>query len=170
MGDIVWNALLFIIGWSIRILLWPFGIVYMHWDFFKVVIPYLIMGVIALVLSMWALGLITLVVQAMVFVGSLIFSFLKECYLVVCSLRHRNTSEETYQQAPASPPPDESDPYYILGVDRNISEKELAARYKELIKANHPDKVAQLDPEIQAFAHERSRRIIEAYEAIAAGL
>jgi hypothetical protein len=32
MGDIIWNTLLFIIGWSIRILLWPFGIVYMHWD------------------------------------------------------------------------------------------------------------------------------------------
>jgi len=37
------------------------------------------------------------------------------------------------------------------------------------MSANHPDKVAQLDPEIQAFAEERSKRIIEAYEAISAG-
>lgn len=50
-----------------------------------------------------------------------------------------------------------------------MGRNKLAARYKQLIKANHPDKVAQLDPEIQAFASERSRRIIEAYEAISAG-
>ncbi len=49
------------------------------------------------------------------------------------------------------------------------SASELAACYKQLIKANHPDKVAQFDPEIQAFASERTRRIIEAYEAISAG-
>ena len=34
------------------------------------------------------------------------------------------------------------------------------------MSANHPDKVAQLDPEIQAFANERSRMIIEAYEEL----
>jgi len=39
-----------------------------------------------------------------------------------------------------------------------------------LIKANQPDKVAQLGPEIQAFAEERSKRIIKAYEEVAAGL
>ena len=49
------------------------------------------------------------------------------------------------------------------------SASELAARYKQLIKAKHPDKVAQLDPEVQAIASERSRRIIEAYETISAG-
>jgi hypothetical protein len=37
------------------------------------------------------------------------------------------------------------------------------------MSANHPDKVAQLDPEIQGFASKRSRMIIEAYEAICAG-
>jgi preprotein translocase subunit Sec63 len=77
-------------------------------------------------------------------------------------------NEESYDTA-APPPQDKSDPYYILGIDRSVTASELAARYKQLIKANHPDKVAQLDPEIQAFASERSRRIIEAYEAISAG-
>jgi len=37
------------------------------------------------------------------------------------------------------------------------------------MSANRLDKVAQLDPEIQAFASKRSRMIIEAYEAISAG-
>jgi preprotein translocase subunit Sec63 len=60
-------------------------------------------------------------------------------------------------------------PYQILGVEPGLSSSELNARYRQLMSANHPDKVAQLDPEIQAFASERSRRIIEAYEAISAG-
>jgi len=68
------------------------------------------------------------------------------------------------------PPQDESDPYCLLGIDRSVTARELAARYKQLIKANHPDKVAQLDPEIQAFAEERSKRIIKAYEEVVAGL
>ena len=50
------------------------------------------------------------------------------------------------------------------------SARELAARYKQLIKAKHPDKVAQLDLEIQAFAEERSKRINKAYEEVVAGL
>jgi hypothetical protein len=63
----------------------------------------------------------------------------------------------------------ESSPYQILGVTPGLSSSELNARYRQLMSANHPDKVAQLDPETQAFASERSRRIIEAYEAISAG-
>ena len=58
------------------------------------------------------------------------------------------------------------DPYEILGVPRTASQSELNARYRQLLRVNHPDKVAQLDPEIQAFATERARKIIEAYEAI----
>ena len=61
-------------------------------------------------------------------------------------------------------------PYQILGVEPGLSSSELNARYRQLMSANHPDKVAQLDPEIQAFAEERSKRIIEAYEEVAAGL
>lgn len=63
----------------------------------------------------------------------------------------------------------ELSPYQILGVTPGLSSSELNARYRQLMSANHPDKVAHLDPEIQAFASERARRIIEAYEAISAG-
>lgn len=35
-------------------------------------------------------------------------------------------------------------------------------------KANHPDKLARLDSEIQAFAAERTRKIIEAYNKVSA--
>jgi DnaJ-domain-containing protein 1 len=55
-------------------------------------------------------------------------------------------------------------------VRRDVTQNELTARYRQLLRANHPDKVAQLDPTIQAFATDRVRKIIEAYEAIAAGL
>jgi DnaJ-domain-containing protein 1 len=83
-------------------------------------------------------------------------------------LQEADSKSKSKQAAP--PPQDKSDPYYILGIDRSVTASELAARYKQLIKANHPDKVAQLDPEIQAFAEERSKRIIKAYEEVVAGL
>lgn len=63
-----------------------------------------------------------------------------------------------------------NDPYRILGVSRNVTASELTARYRQLLKVNHPDRVAQLDPHIQAFATERSKRIIQAYETLSGQL
>jgi hypothetical protein len=60
----------------------------------------------------------------------------------------------------------ELSPYQILGVTPGVRSLELNARYSKLMSANHPDKVAQLDPEIQAFASERTRRIIDAYQEL----
>lgn len=56
--------------------------------------------------------------------------------------------------------------FWALGVGRDVTSIELNARYRQLLRANHPDKAGQLDPEIQAFATERVRKIIEAYEVI----
>ncbi len=112
-----------------------------------------------------------MIAQAVFFVVSLIYRFFKGCFLLAYSLvaKPKLAAKEESDDTAAAPPQEESDPYCRLGIDRSVTASELAARYKQLIKANQPDKVAQVNPEIQAFASERSRRIIEAYEAISAG-
>ncbi len=89
------------------------------------------------------------------------------CAAIVSVFRPSDKDEsQGAEEINSQPTSDPNDPYQILGVSRDITEKELVARYRQLMSANHPDKVAQLDPEIQAFANERSRMIIEAYEEL----
>ena len=68
----IWDVLLGIISWSIRILFWPLGFVIKYREFFAAVIPYLVTGIVALFLSVWALGLLAMVAQAVFFVVSLV--------------------------------------------------------------------------------------------------
>jgi DnaJ-domain-containing protein 1 len=98
---------------------------------------------------------------------SIIRAFLRLCGAIADVLRpsHRNKAQDA-GQINADSATDPNDPYQVLGVSRDVTEKELTARYRQLLRVNHPDKVAQLDPEIQEFANERSRRIIEAYQAL----
>ncbi len=61
-----------------------------------------------------------------------------------------------------------ADAYQVLGVQTNASDREVKLAYRRLMSQNHPDKlVANGLPEsmIEA-AHERTRSIIEAYEAV----
>ena len=61
-----------------------------------------------------------------------------------------------------------ADAYQVLGVRREASDHEVKLAYRRLMSLNHPDKlVANGLPEsmIEA-AHERTRSILEAYEAI----
>jgi DnaJ like chaperone protein len=61
-----------------------------------------------------------------------------------------------------------ADAYQALGVGANASDREVKLAYRRLMSQNHPDKlVANGLPEsmIEA-AHERTRSIIQAYEAI----
>jgi len=61
-----------------------------------------------------------------------------------------------------------ADAYQVLGVRREASDHEVKLAYRRLMSRNHPDKlVANGLPEsmIEA-AHERTRSILEAYEAI----
>jgi DnaJ like chaperone protein len=61
-----------------------------------------------------------------------------------------------------------ADAYEVLGVPATATDAEVTRAYRRLMSQNHPDKlVAQGLPESMiAAAHERTQRILEAYEVI----
>lgn len=66
-------------------------------------------------------------------------------------------------------PPDEADPYEVLGLPRNATDREIKAAYRRLIRENHPDSlVAQgLPQEFIEQANEKMANINAAYDRIA---
>jgi len=60
------------------------------------------------------------------------------------------------------------DAYEVLGVESGASDADVTKAYRRLMSQNHPDKlVAQGLPEsMVAAAHERTQRILEAYETV----
>ena len=160
----IWEILLGIISWSIRLMFWPLGFVIKYRAFFGTVLPYLALAVVALFAGMAALGVLGTVLQAVFVIGRGIYRL----FAAIVSVFRPSDKDESQgtEEINAQPTSDPNDPYQVLGVSRDVTERELVARYRQLMSANHPDKVAQMDPEIQAFANERSRRIIEAYELI----
>lgn len=68
-----------------------------------------------------------------------------------------------------SPPADRlADAYQVLSVDARSSDPEVTLAYRRLISQNHPDKLVAngLPESMVEAAHERTRRILEAYELI----
>jgi DnaJ like chaperone protein len=63
-----------------------------------------------------------------------------------------------------------ADAYDVLGIKATASDAEVRRAFRRLISKNHPDKlVAQGLPESMiTAAHERTQRILEAYETIKA--
>jgi DnaJ like chaperone protein len=61
-----------------------------------------------------------------------------------------------------------ADAYEVLGVGPTASDDDVTLAYRRLMSQNHPDKlVAQGLPESMiAAAHERTQRILEAYETV----
>jgi DnaJ like chaperone protein len=61
-----------------------------------------------------------------------------------------------------------ADAYEVLGVTAKASDADVTLAYRRLMSQNHPDKlVAQGLPEsMVAAAHERTQRILEAYETV----
>jgi hypothetical protein len=160
----VWDVLIGIILWSIRILFWPLGFVIKYREFFGTVFPYLLLGVIALVVGTATLGLLGSVLRGGFVCTRGIYHFFAS--FIAAFRPSRKEEPQRGEEIHAETTEDPNDPYHVLGVSRDATEDELNARYRQLLRANHPDKVAQLDPEIQAFATVRSQRIIEAYETL----
>lgn len=57
-----------------------------------------------------------------------------------------------------------SDPYTILGVDRNAGPEEIKAAYRKASQLYHPDKVSHLGEEFQELARKKFLDIQNAYE------
>jgi len=61
-----------------------------------------------------------------------------------------------------------ADAYAVLGVSSSASDAEVTKAYRRLMSQNHPDKLVAngLPESMVAAAHERTQRILEAYELI----
>jgi DnaJ like chaperone protein len=61
-----------------------------------------------------------------------------------------------------------ADAYEVLGIAANASNAEVTRAYRKLMSQNHPDKLVAngLPESMVAAAHERTQRILEAYEII----
>lgn len=63
---------------------------------------------------------------------------------------------------------DPSAAYAVLGVPPAATDEEVKRAYRRMAMKHHPDRVAQLGEEVQKAAHEKFKKVQEAYEAIRA--
>jgi preprotein translocase subunit Sec63 len=59
--------------------------------------------------------------------------------------------------------PSSWDPWAVLGIGRGASRDEIARAYREQLKRYHPDRVADLGPELQQVAHRKTVELQRAY-------
>jgi preprotein translocase subunit Sec63 len=57
-------------------------------------------------------------------------------------------------------------PHEILGVATSASQEEIRSAYQRLIRQYHPDRVADMGPEIREVAERRAKEINAAYEQL----
>ena len=70
-----------------------------------------------------------------------------------------------YEQATRTDPV-AKDPYAILGLTSDASDREVKRAYRKLISQHHPDKLGDVPEELKRRAEERAREINTAYEKI----
>ncbi len=58
------------------------------------------------------------------------------------------------------------DPYRVLGVRRDASVEELTRAYRERMMEYHPDRVANLGPELRDLAHRKTVEIQRAWDTL----
>lgn len=59
-----------------------------------------------------------------------------------------------------------ADPYQVFKLPRGASRSDIDARYKELAKDYHPDRVAHLGEDLRKVAHEKMIEIQKAYDTL----
>ncbi|MFA5784275.1 MAG: HEAT repeat domain-containing protein [Phycisphaerae bacterium] len=114
------------------------------------------------------------IVAVLVFISSILL-----LHSLVGTMRYQLRSEEEYEtccNGEANENPSESDrysdtssevsPYVILGIPTNSTINEIKEAYRKLSQQYHPDKVAHLGPELQQVAHEKMKKINQAYESL----
>lgn len=74
----------------------------------------------------------------------------------------RNKDQRSYSGSSAST----KSPYEVLGVGPGASLSDITAAYREQARKNHPDRVANLDPEFRELAERRMKAINAAYEEL----
>ena len=71
---------------------------------------------------------------------------------------------------PRTPPPrvdvDARAPHDLLGVSPDADADTIRRAYRKALKLCHPDRVANLDPEIQEVAHRKAKALRRAYETM----
>ena len=56
--------------------------------------------------------------------------------------------------------------YKVLGIDRSANDEEVKKAFRKMAMKYHPDKVSYLGEDFQKIAHEKFRKVNEAYEQI----
>jgi DnaJ like chaperone protein len=75
-------------------------------------------------------------------------------------------AEQAFRQVRAEFVRESGRAWEVLGVPRDAGVEEIKSAYRQLMLANHPDKVANLGPEFVKVAEEKFKVIQEAYEEI----
>ncbi len=57
-------------------------------------------------------------------------------------------------------------PYKILGLQESSSAEEVRRAYQTLVKQYHPDRIADMAPELRELAEQRTQELNAAYESI----
>lgn len=80
----------------------------------------------------------------------------------------KTESKERRERVQRPPPPQEMSPEKIFGFQDNqkISKTELKKRYFELLKQNHPDRVASMGADFKKLAEKNTKDINSAYEKL----
>jgi hypothetical protein len=79
---------------------------------------------------------------------------------------NRQQSQNKEQRTYSSSTRADKSPYDVLGVAPGASLSDITAAYYEQARKNHPDKVANLDPEFRELAERRMKAINAAYQEL----
>jgi len=105
------------------------------------------------------IGVLLLLWKAYKYYVSRKYGYSKE-YRQSSSTGHDNNGQQKKREFTST------DPYDVLGVDKNASQDQIKSAYKKLAGKYHPDKVSHLGEEFRDLAEQRFKEIQEAYQKL----